>query len=578
MKRGKNKSRQVSAAPAGVPNEPGSSSVLRGDDGPGTTESSTETVVPSAQFIAEPLKTEDIGGELLPILSRGLYTDPFHALREYVQNAVDAAASLVTIKRTGNSLLVHDDGAGMSYQDLINARRFGVSQKTSEQHVGFRGIGIYSGYDLCNRLLVTTSVAGEPSQSVLEFNFGAMKKRLAADRAGKTGVTPLLELLQRYSRFTREPASPGTSGTTVELEEISDYHINRLRNTEALTSYVLRNLPVDFESAFPHRDAIKSYLSNEVPGYKAVRILLEINPGERVEVARPTIPNLEAPKFKVLEVGNRKVAVIWSSLYTGEGKRGKIPEKYSDRGFVYKVKGFTIGDNTRLQQLFKTGSATLYYWYTGEIYVVDDQVIPNTERNAFEANRSYEVLQSAVADYLKTLEQEASRFQTEQKATENLRKYKAQLDRIETEIAAGIGDRISQSHEVEGVLEDLKKQKGRSAELKDEWKAAEKQAQQLRVTIRGLIEKPSKNRKPSSPAEESPESKKGTEDQSKKPGKPRLTDLADAAGIELSADVATILDLIQDALSTVLNESSPEYEALLSEIEASIEREFGDNG
>ncbi len=539
---------------------------------------STKIVAPSGQFVTEPLKTEDIGGELLPILSRGLYTDPFHALREYVQNAVDAAATLVTIKRTGNSLLVHDDGAGMSYQDLINARRFGVSQKTSEQHVGFRGIGIYSGYDLCNRLLITTSVAGEASQSVLEFNFGAMKKRLAADRAAKTSVTPLLDLLQRYSRFTREPANPETSGTTVELEDISDYHINRLRNTEALTSYVLRNLPVVFESAFAHREAIKRYLSNEVPGYKAVTILLEINPGERVEVARPTIPNLEAPKFKVLEVGNRKIAVVWSSLYRGEDKRGKIPEKYSDRGFVYKVKGFTIGDNTRLQQLFKTGSATLYYWYTGEIYVVDDQVIPNTERNAFEANKSYEVLQSAVADYLKTLEQEASRFQAEQKAAENLRKYKAQLDRIETEIEAGIGDRISQSHEVEGVLEDLKKQKGRSADLKDEWKAAEKRAQQLRITIRGLIEKPSKNRKPSSPADEDPQSKEEAEERGKKPKKPRLTDLADAAGIELSAEVVTMLDLIQDALSTVLNESSSEYEALLSEVEASIEREFGDNG
>src|SRR5256885_10175265 len=60
-------------------------------------------------------------------------------------------------------------------------------------------------------------------------------------------------LLQRYSRFTREPANPETSGTTVELEDISDYHINRLRNTEALTSYVLRNLPVAFERSEERR-------------------------------------------------------------------------------------------------------------------------------------------------------------------------------------------------------------------------------------------------------------------------------------------------------------------------------------
>jgi len=46
--------------------------------------------------------------------------------------------------------------AGMTFEELVKARRFGVSQKNSSEHVGFRGIGIYSGYDLCNRLLITS--------------------------------------------------------------------------------------------------------------------------------------------------------------------------------------------------------------------------------------------------------------------------------------------------------------------------------------------------------------------------------------------------------------------------------------
>ena len=47
---------------------------------------------PNEQFAKFQLKPEDIGGELLPILSKGLYTDPLHAVREYVQNSVDADA------------------------------------------------------------------------------------------------------------------------------------------------------------------------------------------------------------------------------------------------------------------------------------------------------------------------------------------------------------------------------------------------------------------------------------------------------------------------------------------------------
>jgi len=35
---------------------------------------------------------QDIGAELLPVITRGLYRDPLDALREYIQNAIDAKA------------------------------------------------------------------------------------------------------------------------------------------------------------------------------------------------------------------------------------------------------------------------------------------------------------------------------------------------------------------------------------------------------------------------------------------------------------------------------------------------------
>src|SRR6266487_5353947 len=86
--------------------------------GGGAALASSPTTV-SDDFSDVAVKPEDIGGELLPILSKGLYTNPFHALREYVQNAVDADAKLIRIKLTGNSLLIHDDGIGMSLDDLV---------------------------------------------------------------------------------------------------------------------------------------------------------------------------------------------------------------------------------------------------------------------------------------------------------------------------------------------------------------------------------------------------------------------------------------------------------------------------
>jgi HSP90 family molecular chaperone len=65
------------------------------------------------KFVQVPMEETDIGGELLPILSKGLYTEPIHCVREYIQNSVDAGATRATLKLTRNSVVIHDDGRGM---------------------------------------------------------------------------------------------------------------------------------------------------------------------------------------------------------------------------------------------------------------------------------------------------------------------------------------------------------------------------------------------------------------------------------------------------------------------------------
>ena len=54
----------------------------------------------------------EVGGELLDILSRGLYSDAKDALREYVQNGVDAKARNIIITVDGSRAVIRDDGRG----------------------------------------------------------------------------------------------------------------------------------------------------------------------------------------------------------------------------------------------------------------------------------------------------------------------------------------------------------------------------------------------------------------------------------------------------------------------------------
>ena len=56
------------------------------------------------------LTKHDIGAEIISILTKGMYFDPRDALREYVQNGIDANAQNIEIKIRGNSIVVEDDG------------------------------------------------------------------------------------------------------------------------------------------------------------------------------------------------------------------------------------------------------------------------------------------------------------------------------------------------------------------------------------------------------------------------------------------------------------------------------------
>jgi len=71
----------------------------------------------------------DIGPELLPILTAGLYHDVLDTLREYIQNAIDAHCTSIALTITPDSIFIRDDGQGMTSEQARAAIRLGVSDK-----------------------------------------------------------------------------------------------------------------------------------------------------------------------------------------------------------------------------------------------------------------------------------------------------------------------------------------------------------------------------------------------------------------------------------------------------------------
>src|SRR5688572_19475550 len=107
--------------------------------------------------IKDEFEIDDIGARLLANLAKGIYTHEA-VLREYVQNAADAYEQLrasgstvtdPTIKITveqSKSLSIYDAGIGMNKKAIREAKKIAVSPKAGANLTGFRGIGIWAGF------------------------------------------------------------------------------------------------------------------------------------------------------------------------------------------------------------------------------------------------------------------------------------------------------------------------------------------------------------------------------------------------------------------------------------------------
>lgn len=444
-----------------------------------------------AEYRRIPMKPEDVGGALISILSEGLYTDPFHAIREYVQNSIDADAHHVVIKMTGRSVIISDDGCGMNFEELQQARQVGISKKDYSQYVGFRGIGIYSGLALCNHMTITTQKSGEPYQYVLRFDFKGMRDQIDRERKDRSRVTSLMDLIYEYSEFAEEEGDPSRSGTVVELQEVSRPHLERLYNVEEMRKYLMRTVPVDFADDFPHRDLIVSALSR-LPGYRAAQILIQADGHQDILVARPPIPDLLPPQMGYLKDNNgNNIAFYW---WCAHANREKIPDRYREyRGFVYKLKGFTIGDNNLLRPLFKRGGGILYEWIVGEIHVLDEDVVPNAGRDNFQPSISREILQSKVNGFLAEVEGEVDRRRAEERARTVLASKGQDIRRVQEElddeiITTNYWDLLAK---VQSAISEIEKQESNlPASERPTARTLKEQARRLEEQIRRRIESP----------------------------------------------------------------------------------------
>ena len=382
---------------------------------PDRVEGNQTTEADESSTRAMTMSPEDVGGELLDILSTGLYSDARDIIREYAQNGIDAAADQIIVTVRGANVSVRDDGSGMDRKTLLGAKRLGMSEKSAKSHVGFRGIGIYSAFGMCESLSVFTHQAGNPEALRLTFDFGKMRRVLEEDRKSdvRRGIG-LVSLLEDHVHFDHEEYKGNSTEdhfTVVELNSVSQEYRAKLHDAGALSAYLLNTLPISFPQEGYGR-SVNFWLAEHVRLHSTELVLRVENEPER-RVQPQLVSDTKDISHSWVEDGDGKqVAFLWHALSSRGRRIPKVSGVSADDGldgFLLKLKGFTLGNRSLLKSLWPlTGGRALYHHFTGEVHLLEAaQVFPNAARNDLEPSPFKQSLEKHLAETFRDLDYRA---------------------------------------------------------------------------------------------------------------------------------------------------------------------------
>jgi len=390
----------------------------------------------------------DIGGEIISIITRGMYPDPRDAVREYIQNSIDAKASVVDVKVRHDSIIIQDNGVGMNHDVLRRAIRVGVSDKNPSKDVGFMGIGIYSAFHLCDKLEIFTR-GNDDVPNKLSMNFGMMKEILSTQKNKRinneiksdelVGLQTLLEeAIDISENISIESSEFPGKGTRIELTGLSSVFLPYISQFEPLAEYLREVIPLHFDPRFTYGLEIEKTIQLICQEHNAEFDLIKLNlladginktlyrPYKDLDFNSKTVP--QSPIILPIESNGIFLGVVWGCL----NSLRKVVDTKILRGFILKKQGFSIGKRENLIKYFPRGN-TFFSRYIGEIIITHPKLLPNASRNDLEFSDFRTIFFESLTDVANKLDEQGHEFQEWTKADEELSKITAELKRLNGE-------------------------------------------------------------------------------------------------------------------------------------------------
>lgn len=371
-----------------------------------------------------------LGVHLLETITRGMYSEPFHSIREYIQNAYDSIRKarrqglipseegeiVITLDETAKSLSIRDNGTGLSPEEAaVHLLDIGHSEKArsgadSDANAGFRGIGRMAGISYCKTLRFDTS-CGDGKRCVVEFDAAGINR---LTQRGQQPAT-IVQAINQNSRIHEVPSDDESHYLEVTLEGID--RNSPFLNEDLLHNYLAMNAPVPHDPrVWSYADRI--YLLAKAAGYPSsledVPIRICDSDGNiQVDVRRPFKDTFQFANARDKKRRTVKVTSIealpqdgekgrgWWGWIAGHERQGTLND-IPFAGLRIRMHNIAIGDETILRMLFTTPS--LARWCFGEIHITDLSLTPNAQRDHFEPSNEWDQLKATLREEIGSLE------------------------------------------------------------------------------------------------------------------------------------------------------------------------------
>ena len=417
-----------------------------------------------------------VGKHTLESLTVGMYADNRIIFREYVQNATDAIDKAVrehlitpeegqidiAIDPERREIRIRDNGTGIRANDVYHALGdIGHSNKAYNEDRGFRGIGRLGGLGYCTELQFITSYQGEPTRTITTWNARKLRDLLQPDNDDFESV---IDVVDAVTTQDTQPEQSNAHYFEVVLTGITTGH-EKLLDISDIRDYLSQVAPVPFNYS---RGSILQTINAKLQEYNLTpeeyKVFLHDHQENSEQIYKPYSRAVSVDRKNnefitgISFFEGRQDGELFFLGWYGETELSGIVKDDAVNGLRVRKRNILIGRNRSLDEFFGARTNQRFNrWFIGEVYIFDDNLIPNARRDDFEKNSTYFAFKKEVEKTTHQLARLPHRSSNKRSTEKKLKEIPEEYKRIKEEVSSPAGITETRKEQLSEQVEGLKK-------------------------------------------------------------------------------------------------------------------------